>query len=177
MIIRQTKIAVTQLEGSPFTSVNEEANPTNKELAVLTLQTIAQAMDYQPSMAVLNEMVSTGSLQDVSNDKLKKHLTEWFSNLEQIKSQEKILYHDRQRVFNHFLQEAISMRLILNETGFSEDILELPNSQIAFNNAPHSKVPSLRERLISLYRYQYFYRDGLRFFKDRNKNDYPFTSN
>lgn len=113
----------------------DDPNPkfTSQQLSQLIASSFAYDVEYKPSSAVLNELVSSGSMKDISNDSLKIKLAEWESMLGKIKGQERILITDRVKVLNKVSQNT-SMRAVFDDTGISEDFLNLKKGKREFDN-------------------------------------------
>jgi hypothetical protein len=70
---------------------------SEKEFSTIMINSFSYDIFYNPSNSLLNEMISSGSLKDISNQKLRAMLTNWISTLEDVSRQEKDL--DKQRGF------------------------------------------------------------------------------
>jgi hypothetical protein len=78
-------------------------------------------------------MVNSGSLKDISNPQLRILLTNWLSNLEDIKEQENMLNHERNNVINMFRSKENSIKTIYDQTGVSSE-LNLPIGTAPISN-------------------------------------------
>lgn len=105
--------------------VNNNTQPDEMELSNLLYNAFAFDISFHPNSSLLNEMVNSGSLKDISNPQLRILLTNWLSNLEDIKEQENMLNHERNNVINMFRSKENSIKTIYDQTGVSSE-LNLP---------------------------------------------------
>lgn len=107
-----------------FTS-NPDSLPTEQEFSKLLFQSFSFDIAFNPNNSLLNEMISSGSLKDISNTELRIQLTNWISTLEDIARQEHDLGEQRQNVLDMFRSNAYSIRTIFEYSGASRS-LQLP---------------------------------------------------
>ncbi len=91
-------------------------SPTEKDFSELLLQSFSFDINYNPSSSLLDEMINSGSLKDISNDELRVRLTNWTSMLQDISKQEEELGTQRRHVLNMFLTENYSIRTLFDQT-------------------------------------------------------------
>lgn len=91
--------------------------PTEKEFSELLFNTFAFDVAFNPNNSLLNEMISSGSLRDLSDPELRIRLTNWISTLEDISKQEIEMAVQREKVLDMFRTGEQSLRTILDETG------------------------------------------------------------
>ncbi len=91
-------------------------SPTEKVFSELLLQSFSFDINYNPSSSLLDEMINSGSLKDISNDELRVRLTNWASMLQDISKQEEELGTQRRHVLNMFLTENYSIRTLFDQT-------------------------------------------------------------
>ncbi len=92
------------------------------ELSELFVTAFAYDIFFNPNNSLLNEMINSGSLKDISNDTLRIQLTHWIATIEDIANQEKVLSEQRNNVVNIFRQKNQSIRTILDLTGMSHQL-------------------------------------------------------
>lgn len=93
--------------------------PGEKEFSELLYHTFAFDIAFNPNNSLLNEMISSGSLRDLSSADLRISLTNWISTLEDIAKQETELAVRRENVLEMFQNSEYSIRTILDLTGIS----------------------------------------------------------
>jgi hypothetical protein len=105
-----------------------------RQISRLSYKSFAFEIAYNPNNAVLSEMISSGSLRDITNDSLRIHLASWGSFLESIKLQEQDLRLQREKVRDILRRENASIRTILDQTGISQDVIGIRNAEENFSN-------------------------------------------
>ena len=100
--------------------------PSEKVISALLIKTFARELSFNPNNSLLLEMVSSGSLKDLSNNDLRKELTNWLATLEDISKQEQGLAKQRDNVFEVFRTGDFSIRTVFEELGDSPGSFELP---------------------------------------------------
>ena len=88
---------------------------------------------FNPNNSLLNEMINSGSLKDISNDTLRIRLTNWISTIDDIANQEKMLGEERNNTVNTFREQGYSIRTLLDNTGMSQK-LGIPLSKNPMSN-------------------------------------------
>ncbi len=88
---------------------------------------------FNPNNSLLNEMINSGSLKDISNDTLRIRLTNWISTIDDIANQEKMLGEERNNTVNTFREQGYSIRTLLDNTGMSQE-LGIPLSKNPMSN-------------------------------------------
>ncbi|MDC6384175.1 hypothetical protein D2V93_12110 [Flagellimonas taeanensis] len=96
--------------------------PNEAELANLLYNAFAFDISYNPNNSLLEEMINSGSLKDLSNPQLRVLLTNWISNLDDISKQEAMLDHERDQIINMFRTNENSIKTIYDLTGVSSDL-------------------------------------------------------
>ncbi|MEO1010263.1 MAG: DUF6090 family protein [Bacteroidota bacterium] len=94
---------------------NPDASLTEKEFSELLMRSFSNDIAFNPNNALLNEMLNTGTLKDISNTSLRMLLATWMATLEDIYGQEKELNAQRRRVMDLFGANN-SIRTILEQT-------------------------------------------------------------
>lgn len=124
---------------------NDSMVPSEKEFSGLLYRTFAFDIAFNPNNSLLNEMINSGGLKGISNPKLRIHLTNWVSTLEDIAKQENDLGAQRERVLDILRTNEHSIKTILDNTMVSAQLslqetnngvsnLELLNSMEFENN-------------------------------------------
>lgn len=124
---------------------NDSIVPSEKEFSGLLYRTFAFDIAFNPNNSLLNEMINSGGLKGISNPKLRIHLTNWVSTLEDIAKQENDLGAQRERVLDILRTNEHSIKTILDNTMVSAQLslqgtnngvsnLELLNSMEFENN-------------------------------------------
>lgn len=106
---------------------------TEKQFSELLYNTFANDIAFNPNNSLLNEMINSGSLKDISNSKLRVHLTNWISYLEDISKQENDLRIQREKILDMFRNGEISIRTVLDLTAVSQE-LGLPKARSIISN-------------------------------------------
>lgn len=114
--------------------MDSETPPGEKEFSEVLYNTFAFDVAFNPNNSLLNEMVHSGSLKDVSNVELRLRLTNWLSTLSDIAQQEAEQAAQRQRVLDIVRTDAYSIRTVLDQTGVSAALLGLPQGNRAASN-------------------------------------------
>jgi hypothetical protein len=115
--------------------LDENPDPLSEEkLSQLGFRAFANEIAYSPNNAVLNEMISSGSLRDLTNDSLRIRLTSWSSFLESVKVQEQGLRLEREMIRNMLRRENASIRTIFDHAGVSTEAMGLKKSEDSFSN-------------------------------------------
>ncbi|MEL7121553.1 MAG: DUF6090 family protein [Bacteroidota bacterium] len=100
---------------------NEAITPSEQQLSDLLYQTFAMDLAYNPNNSLLQEMINSGSLKDISNNKLRKRLTNWLATLDDIAKQEADLAKQRDKVLDLSSSDEYSIRTILDLIGISKE--------------------------------------------------------
>ena len=95
---------------------------TEKEFAILAFESIANTTRYTPSPGVLQDLINSGNLSSLSNEKLRLQLSEWFVLLDEAKQQEEDTYEHRNAIIE-LLIENIPFLNITRDDG-TGDILK-----------------------------------------------------
>lgn len=107
--------------------------PGEKEFSELLSSTFSYDTYYNPNLSLLNEMISSGSLKDISNVHLRNRLANWISTVEDVARQEEELGIQRKKILDMLGTEDYSLRKILDLTGTSSS-LNLPVAQTGMSN-------------------------------------------
>jgi len=115
--------------------------PDERTLSHLLYQSLAYDLYYTPNNSLLGEMINSGSLKDLSNDELRRRLTNWIASVEHVNAQERDLKHQKDQVLQLLRGEPYSLRTLADQTQLSGNLLHLPASQHV-----HSNLPILQSR-------------------------------
>lgn len=99
----------------------------------LLYNTFSNDISFNPNNSLLNEMINSGNLKILSNDELRKRLTNWLSTMEDISRQEKELSVQREKVLDMFRTDKTSLRTIFEQTGMHNQI-GLPKAENEISN-------------------------------------------
>lgn len=114
--------------------IQEKKQASEQELSQLLFHALASEIVYNPNNSLLNEMISSGSLKDVSNASLRIELTSWESVMEQSRRGEESLRQQRDKVLDIFRAEKGSVRTIFDLTGISQEELKMPSAKEHHSN-------------------------------------------
>jgi len=101
---------------------NKNESPSEKQFSELLLNTFSSDISFNPNNSLLSEMISSGSLKDISNTTLRIKLTNWISTIEDVSKQESELGIQREKVLDIFRTNENSLRTIFDLTGISQEI-------------------------------------------------------
>jgi hypothetical protein len=113
---------------------NANAMPPSEDLFSKVLySTFSTDIAFNPNNSLLQEMINSGNLKNLSNPELRIELTNWVSTIEDIRRQEEELGIQRIKVLDMFRTNNYSLRTIFEKAGVSES-LGLPNTEITESN-------------------------------------------
>ena len=107
---------------------------TDTEISQLWYNALAREAVYKPSLGVLNEAISSGSLSIIKNIQLRDFFASIKSELQLLKSQEESVFQFRQQCLKT-TRELGNVRIALFETLGSENAEKLGNSSFENSNA------------------------------------------
>ncbi|MDF9798158.1 ribosomal protein S17E [Catalinimonas alkaloidigena] len=114
--------------------ISEGVSPGEQELSQLLYHAFASEIVYNPNNSLLNEMISSGSLKDVSNAELRVYLTSWESVIDNLRRQEESLRQEREKMIDLLRTDAGSVRTIFDLSGISTQELDIPLSEQHYSN-------------------------------------------
>ena len=91
---------------------NPSKQLSEKDFSELLYRSFSYDIYFNANNSLLNEMINSGSLKDISNDTLRKLLTNWEAILKDISKQENELGEQRNRVLNMFRTDKNSIKTI-----------------------------------------------------------------
>jgi hypothetical protein len=112
---------------------NPAEQPTEVQFSELLFNAFASDIKFNPNNSFLNEMISSGSLKDISNKELRVKLTNWLSILDGIYKQEDELEIQRESALDMFRTDQYSMRTLLSHTSTYEE-LEITKTNNTLSN-------------------------------------------
>ena len=115
-----------------YTDANKEL-PTEDMFSKLLYQTFSNDISFNPNNSLLNEMINSGNLKNLSNTDLRKQLTNWISTLEDVSKQEEELAIQRVKVLDMFRTNETSLSTIFKQAG-ADEILDLPEIKAEVSN-------------------------------------------
>ena len=95
---------------------------TEQELSKLLFNAFSFEIAYNPNNSLLNELINSGELKNISNPQLRQHLTSWESFIQSIHNQEASLADQRERTVDIFRKEVGSIKTILDNAGVSSEM-------------------------------------------------------
>ncbi|WP_321370681.1 hypothetical protein [uncultured Draconibacterium sp.] len=104
---------------------NSDLQPDEKQFSELLYKTLVYDISFNPNNSLLNEMMNSGSLKDISNRELRIYLTNWISMLEDITKQENDLGNQREMIVDMFRGNEQSIRTVFDLSGVTENELEI----------------------------------------------------
>ncbi len=110
---------VLETSSNPTRSLNE------KQFSELLFRSFSSDISFNANNSLLNEIINSGSLKDITNDTLRILLTNWESTLEDVARQEQELGVQRVRVLDMFRTNEYSIKTIFEQTN--------PNSELNFH--------------------------------------------
>ena len=99
--------------------------PSEQVLAEMVYRTFASDVAFSPNNSLLLEIINGGSLQLLSDQRLRIMLTDWMATLTDVAQQESDLYAQREKVVDLFRSPETSVRTVLDLTGVSANELGL----------------------------------------------------
>lgn len=96
--------------------------PSEADFSALLYRAFADDISYNPNNSLLLEMINSGNLKNLSNPELRKQLTNWMSNIEDIAGQEMELSLQRTEVLDMFRTKDHSLNTIFADVGVYESL-------------------------------------------------------
>lgn len=126
-----------------------KVSPSEAEFSTILFHTFAFDIVFNPNNSLLTEMINSGSLKDLKNVDLRKSLTNWVANLEDISKQEIDQGLQREKVLDMFRRKEYSIRTILDLSGISENEMGLPVKDQHLSNLPLLKSVEFENNILS----------------------------
>jgi len=83
----------------------------------LLMQALNNDVAYNPNNSLLTEMINSGSLKDIKSVPLRRLLTNWLANVDDIAKQEKDLSLQREHLIDFFRGDKTSFKTVLQNAG------------------------------------------------------------
>ncbi|MDO1513395.1 DUF6090 family protein [Maribacter confluentis] len=128
---------------------NENDQPNEQELSQLLFEAFAFEIAYNPNNSLLNEMMNSGSLKDISSTALRLYLTSWNSMIDNIKIQEADLRKQRENVRDMLRSDQASLRTILDHANITVETIGLPLSNKRYSNLELLKSKEFENNALS----------------------------
>jgi len=119
-----------------------------KELSLLLYNSFSFEIAYSPNNSLLNEIMNSGGLKNISNPDLRKHLTAWESRIQSIHRQEQTLREQRDRIIDIFRTGQGSIRTILDDTGMTTGEMNMSQNPNFRSNLPVVKTQEFENNLL-----------------------------
>lgn len=117
-----------------FEHTAKRAEPLSEEIfSRLLYNTFSVDISFNPNNSLLQEMINSGNLKNLSDTALRIHLTNWMATLEDISRQEAELGIQRENILNMFRTDTYSLRTIFGHAGVYAD-LGLPHTETGVSN-------------------------------------------
>jgi hypothetical protein len=117
-------------------------------LSQLFYSALAYDIRYNPNNSLLLEMMSSGSLKDLSNPELRIQLTNWLATLEDIAKQEEGLAQDRDKVLDLFRTGSYRIRTLFEHISDYQEQMKLPAYHESVSNMGLFRSAELENNLI-----------------------------
>lgn len=111
----------------------KDSLPPEHELSQLLYNTLVADIAFNPNNSLLNEIVNSGNLKNITNPELRIMLTNWFAILDDISRQERDLGLERENLLNLFRTDQYSIKTVFKQAGIYND-LNLTNDVAAPSN-------------------------------------------
>ncbi|MGB3149790.1 MAG: hypothetical protein WBB27_03935 [Maribacter sp.] len=114
-------------------TTNPEVVPSEEQFSNLLYQSFSFDIAFNPNNSLLNEMINSGSLKDISNPQLRIYLTNWISTLDDISGQEQDLANEREKVLDMFRRDENSIRTVFEHAKANQQV-SFPKSKGSISN-------------------------------------------
>ncbi|MBR9921739.1 MAG: hypothetical protein GYB31_12945 [Bacteroidetes bacterium] len=115
-------------------SIDSKTTPDEADFSSLLYKTLAYDISFNPNNSLLLEMISSGSLKDINNTRLRAGLTNWVSTINDIAKQEGELGQQREKLIEIISSENYSIRTIFDQSGLSENQMYLARKEDPVSN-------------------------------------------
>ncbi|MCU4165655.1 DUF6090 family protein [Carboxylicivirga caseinilyticus] len=127
---------------------NPDSLISEEQFSELIFNSLAFDIAFNPNNSLLNEMINSGSLKDISNNQLRVYLTNWISTLDDVAKQEVDLEKQREKVINILSGEEYSIKTIFDFNQGIKSQIDLPTSKITRSNLKILASPEFENNLI-----------------------------
>ncbi|WP_232732003.1 DUF6090 family protein [Confluentibacter lentus] len=101
---------------------SKQERPTESTFSKVLYQTFSDDIAFNPNNSLLHEMINSGNLKNLTNNRLRTQLTNWVSTLEDISKQEEELGDQRIKVLDMFRTNQHSLSTIFKQAGLYKDL-------------------------------------------------------
>ena len=122
--------------------------PDESEISKMLYNSFYYGIAYYPNNSMLNELINSGRLEDISNPILRKHLTAWEPYIQGVRFQEKELSIQRDKVLDLFRGNNASIRTILDQTGSGAQEMGLSKDDNVYSNLEVVKSREFENNLL-----------------------------
>ncbi len=113
--------------------ITSQQFPDEQQLSVLMFNAFSYEQAYNPNNSLLNEVISTGYLKNITNSELRMELSSWESVIQSIHRQEATLREQREQVLDIFRKNG-SMRSILEQVEIVDKQMGLVKRDQVYSN-------------------------------------------
>ncbi len=114
--------------------IHNPNKPEEKELSEMLYNAFSFDINYYPNNSLLEELMNSGGLKNISNANLRKYLTAWDSRIQVIHRQENSLREQREKMLDIFRSDNASIKTILDLAGVSTNEMGIKSSSQNFSN-------------------------------------------
>lgn len=100
----------------------KDSLPSEEKFSKLLFNTLVSDLAFNPNNSLLNEIINSGNLKNISNAELRIMLTNWLATLEDIARQEKDLGKQREHLLNMFGNETYSLKTVFEDSGIYTEL-------------------------------------------------------
>lgn len=113
--------------------ITSQQFPEEQQLSTLIFNAFSYEQAYNPNNSLLNEVISTGYLKNITNSELRMELSSWESVVQSIHRQEATLREQREKVLDIFRKNG-SMRSILEQVEIVDKQMGLVKRDQVYSN-------------------------------------------
>ncbi|MDC6391131.1 DUF6090 family protein [Maribacter sp. PR1] len=96
--------------------------PSEEKFSKLLFNTLVSDIAFNPNNSLLNEIINSGNLKNISNAELRIKLTNWLATLEDIARQEKDLGLQRENLLDMFRTNEYSLKTVFEDSGIYKEM-------------------------------------------------------
>ena len=137
-----------------LTGPNNTSNTTEEKVNSLLIDLIKASVEYEPSPGILEDLISSGNLNNLSNRTLRKQLSDWKATLAKVRRQENTVLEYRSNIKDLLIEKGNTRRPItgflqIDEGSFDHKNISLLSDRRLENNLSFFAISS--ESLGTLY--------------------------
>ena len=118
------------------------------QLSQQLFHALAYEINYNPTQSMLQEVINTGGLNQITDQTLRKHLAGWEPFVQQVRWQEDALREERQHVLNLFRGDSGSIRTILEDNDLATQEMGLVANPDPATNQQIIRSRSFENRML-----------------------------